>query len=102
MCHNWHLYLVHSLSGISTVYDVLHLGAGVFIRTRSDGKLFQLARQRSSTKPREYCICELLLPDDDAIVAYTLEDIAEFLNNLNNMYLCLASQAIYICLQRKL
>ena len=46
-----------------------HLSAGVFIRTRSDGKLFKLARLKASTKTRELCIRELLFADDAAIVA---------------------------------
>ena len=54
-----------------------HLSTGVFIRTRSDGKLFKLARLKASTKTRELCIRELLFADDAAIVAHTLEDIRE-------------------------
>ena len=61
-------YLVHSLSGSTTVYSV---------RTRSDGKLFKLARLKAITKTRELCIRELLFADDAAIVAHTLEDIRE-------------------------
>ena len=60
---------------LSTVSE--HLSAGVFIRTRSDGKLFQLARLKVCTKTREPCIRELLFSDDAAIVAYTLEDTRE-------------------------
>ena len=54
-----------------------NLSTGVFIRTRSDGKLFKLARLKASTTTRELCIRELLFADDDAIVAHTLEDIRE-------------------------
>ena len=54
-----------------------HLSTGVFICTRSDGKLFKLARLKASTKTRELCIRELLFADDAAIVAHTLEDIRE-------------------------
>ena len=60
---------------LSTVSE--HLSTGVFIRTRSDGKLFKLARLKASTKTRELCIRELLFADDAAIVAHTLEDIRE-------------------------
>ena len=60
---------------LSTVYE--HLIARVFIRTRSDGKLFKLARLKASTKTRELYIRELLFGDDAAIVAHTLEDIRE-------------------------
>ena len=51
-----------------------HLSAGVFIRTRSDGKLFQLARL---DKTRELCIRELLFVDDASIVTHTPEDTRE-------------------------
>ena len=54
-----------------------HLSAGVFIRTRSDGKLYQLARLKASTKTRKLCVRELLFTDDAAIVVYTLEDTRE-------------------------
>ena len=54
-----------------------HLSAGAFIRTRSDGKLFQLARLKASTKPRELCLCKLLFSDAAAIVAHILKDTTE-------------------------
>ena len=54
-----------------------HLSMGVFIHTRSDGQLFNLARLRANTKTCELCIRELLFADDAAIVAHTLEDIKE-------------------------
>ena len=54
-----------------------HLSMGVFIRTRTEGRLFNLARLRANTKTRELCIRELLFADDAAIVAHTLEDIKE-------------------------
>ena len=57
---------------LSTVSE--HLSAGIFIRTRSDGKLFKLARLKASTKTRELGIRELLFADYAAIVAHTLED----------------------------
>ena len=60
---------------LSTVSE--HLSTGVFIRTRSDGKLFKLARLKASTKTQELFIHELLFADDAAIVAHTLEDIRE-------------------------
>ena len=60
---------------LSTVSE--HHSTGVFIRTRSDGKLFKLARLKASTKSRELCIRELLFVDDAAIVAHTLEHIRE-------------------------
>ena len=60
---------------LSTVSE--HISTGVFIRIRSDGKLFKLARLKASTKPRELCIRELLFAYDAAIVVHILEDIRE-------------------------
>ena len=57
---------------LSTVSE--HLSAGAFMHTKSDRKLFQLARLKVSTKTRKLCIRELLFIDDAAFVAYTLED----------------------------
>ena len=55
----------------------INLAKGVFIRTRLDGKLFNLARLKASSKTREVCIRELLFADDSALVANSLEDIQE-------------------------
>ena len=70
-------YLVHLFQAalLSTMSE--HLTAEVFIRTRSGGELFQLARLKASTNTRELCIRELLYADDAAIVAHTLEDTRE-------------------------
>ena len=64
----------------------------VFIRTRSDGKLFKLARLKASTKTREICIRELLFADDAAIVAQ------RYASSLNKLQPCLHLQST----QRKL
>ena len=48
---------------------------GVLLRTRMDGKLFNLARLRSHTKTRERCVRELLYADDSAFVADNPEDM---------------------------
>lgn len=48
---------------------------GVLLRTRIDGKLFNLARLRSHTKTRETCVRELLYADDSALVADNPEEI---------------------------
>ena len=43
---------------------------GVHITTRSDGKLFNLARLRATTKTRKELVTELLFADDTALVAH--------------------------------
>ena len=55
------------LAALSTVLE--YLRAGVFIRTRSDGKLFKLVRLKARPKTRELCIRELLFAYAAAIVA---------------------------------
>lgn len=51
------------------------LEEGVYIRTRSDGKLFNLARLKARTKTREILIRELLYADDAAMVSHSLKGI---------------------------
>ena len=46
-----------------------NLNSGVFIKTRTDDKLFNLAKLRASTKTKEICVRELLYADDSAFVA---------------------------------
>lgn len=47
----------------------------VYIKTRSDGRLFNLARLKASTKVRIKCILELLFADDAAMVSHSLEEL---------------------------
>lgn len=56
---------------LTAVLDTMkiELNDGIYIRTRSDGKLFNLARLRAKTKTREMCIRELLYADDSALVS---------------------------------
>ena len=64
---------------LTTVLVSLHqeLGNGIFVRTRADGKLFNLARLKARTKTREELISELLFADDTALVAH---DVATMQN----------------------
>ena len=72
---SWHLPC--SLSFWQHLAVSEHLSAGVYIRIRFDGILFQLARLKASTPTRELCIRELLFADEGAIVAHTLEYITD-------------------------
>ena len=47
---------------------------GVFLNTRADGKLFNLARLRAKTKVRHVVIREMLFADNAALVTHTMED----------------------------
>lgn len=53
---------------------------GVNIISRTDGKLFNLARLRARTKVRHLCIRELLYADDAALTASSSRDLQEMLN----------------------
>ena len=48
---------------------------GIYLRTRSDGRLFNLARLRAKTKAREILIRDMLFADDAAVVAHTHEEL---------------------------
>lgn len=54
-----------------------NLSKGVYIRTRSDSKLFNLARLKASTKTREVCVRVLLYADDSALVSTNAKDMQE-------------------------
>ena len=44
---------------------------GIYIHTRSDGKLYNIARLRAKTKVREVLVREMLFADDAALVSHT-------------------------------
>ena len=48
---------------------------GVYITTRSDGKLFNLARLKARTKTRRELLTELLFADDTALIAHDQEQM---------------------------
>lgn len=50
----------------------------VYIKTRLNGKLFNLAHFRASTRTREVCVREMLYADDSPVlVTNSLEDVKE-------------------------
>ena len=48
---------------------------GIYLRTRSDGRLFNLARLRAKTKVRDVLIRDMLFADDAAVVAHTEDEL---------------------------
>ena len=48
---------------------------GIYIRTRSDGRLFNLARLRAKTKVRKVIIRDMLFADDAAVATHTQEEL---------------------------
>lgn len=59
---------------------------GVHLHTRSDGKLFNLARLRAKTKVRTVLIRELLFADDAALSTHTAEALQQLLDRFS--YAC--------------
>ena len=57
---------------------------GVFIRTRTDGTLFDLARLRSHKKTLEMYIGELLYANDSALVANNAVDMQQFVDRFSS------------------
>ena len=53
---------------------------GFYLRTRSDGRLFNLARLRAKTKIREVLIRDMLFADDAAVVAHTQEELQSLMD----------------------
>ena len=53
---------------------------GIYLHTRSDGSLFNLARLRAKTKVRKVLIREMLFADDAAITAHTETALQELIN----------------------
>ena len=48
---------------------------GIYLHTRSDGRLFNLARLRAKTKVHEVIIRDMLFADDVAIVAHSQNEL---------------------------
>ena len=61
------------------------------MKTRSDGKLFNLSRLKASSKTRELCLRELLYADDSALVATNHQDIQEIVDPQQH---CLVSRSM--------
>ena len=72
------LYLTAVLETMS-----LDLLSGLYIRTRTDGKLYNLARLKSCRRTREDCIRELLYADDSALLGNNLSEIHENVNRFS-------------------
>ena len=55
---------------------------GVYLHSRSDGRLFNIRRLKAETKIRHVLIRELLFADDAAIVAHSQADLQQLINSL--------------------
>ena len=73
------LYLTAVLETMS-----IDLLSGLYIRTRTDGKLYNLARLKSCRLTREECIRELLYADDSALLSNNLSEIQEIVDRFSS------------------
>ena len=53
---------------------------GIYLRTRSDGRLSNLARLRAKTKVRKVLIRDMLFADDAAVVTHTQEELQSLMD----------------------
>ena len=56
---------------------------GIYLHTRSDGKLFNLSRLRAKTKVRKVQIREMLFADDAAVVSHTESGLQKLLDRFS-------------------
>ena len=64
-------------------YAFVDCTEGVFVRTRSNGKLFNIARFRAKTKAYVVLIRELLLADDAALTSHSEEGLQRLVDMLS-------------------
>ena len=53
---------------------------GIYLRTRSDGRLFNLARLRAKTKVRKVLIRDMLFADDAAVATHAQEELQSLMD----------------------
>ena len=56
---------------------------GVYVRTKQDSNLFNIARLRAKTKTYEVLICQLLFADDAALTSHSEEGLQRLVNKLS-------------------
>lgn len=65
-------------------YAFADCSEGVYIRTRSDGKLFNIARLRAKTKTLKVLIRELLFADDAALASHSEAGLQRLVDKLSH------------------
>ena len=56
---------------------------GVYLHTRSDGKLFSLSRLKAKTKIRQTLIRDMLFADDAALASHSEEHLQSLMDNFS-------------------
>ena len=64
-------------------YAFGHASEGILLHTRSDGRLFNLARLKAKTEIRRVLIRDLLFADDDAVVAHSAQHLQALLDRFS-------------------
>ena len=58
----------------------------IYLRTRSDGRLLNLARLEAMTKVREYLIRDMLFTDDAAIATHAQRELQSLMNRFSQAF----------------
>ena len=53
---------------------------GIYLRTRSDGRLFNVARLRAKTRVRQVLITDMLFADDATVATHTQEELLSLMD----------------------
>ena len=57
---------------------------GIYLRTRTDRKLFNLFRLRAKTKVQLRCLRDFLFADDAAVTAHSTEDLQQLMTRFSD------------------
>ena len=57
---------------------------GIYLHTRSDGKLFNLARLRAKTKVQTKCLRDFLFADDAAVTTHSADDLQKLIDRFSS------------------
>ena len=57
---------------------------GIYLRTRTDRKLFNLSRLRAKTKVQLRCLHDFLFADDAAVTAHSAEDLQQLMTHFSD------------------
>ena len=74
------IYTPEATEDCSTLHAFSSSEDGVYLHTRSDGRLFNLARLRAKTKVRRVLIRDMLLADDAARTTHSEEALQRHIN----------------------
>ncbi|XP_047485900.1 uncharacterized protein LOC125036983 [Penaeus chinensis] len=72
---------------------------GIYLRTRSDSRLFNLARLRAKTKVREAIIRDLLFADDAVVAAHTQEELQSLVDRFPRAFITIDDYELEVVYQ---